>query len=275
MNTTKIFSSFSVNDVASAKKFYEETLGLQVKDKSREGCGPMLTIALPEGGEVLVYEKKDHVPATFTVLNLSVSDIDKEVTDLSSKGIKFEKYDGVDEKGIMHDEGPLIAWFKDPAGNFFSVMKEENLEDIDDVKISRILPIKSAELFKFFVEAELLEKWAYPDGFKLKVPQLEARPHGAYLWEHSNEKEHFTCYGHFKEFSPGQRLVMLDETIKDQNGNVLFENQECSFDFRDHHEGTELSWNQCLGRLEGLLSRSNATGRSKEKGGFEGISSTY
>ena len=162
-----------------------------------------------------------------------------------------------------------------------------------EVEISRLFPIKNTELFKFFVEAELLEKWAYPDGFTLKIPQLEARPNGAYLWEHANDKGRFTSYGHFKEFSPGRKLVMLDETIKDQAGKVLYENQECSFSFKDHDEGTELtlqhkgfnnqkdrdeceqSWNQCLGRLEGLLTRATADRRPKGPAEYERFNSVY
>jgi catechol 2,3-dioxygenase-like lactoylglutathione lyase family enzyme len=120
------FSGFSVNDQAKAKEFYTGTLGLKVDD------GPMgLTIHLPGGATVYAYPKKDHVPATYTMLNFVVDDIDGAVDDLTRKGVKFEHYDNgakTDAKGIMRGiaakRGPDIAWFKDPAGNFISVLKE-------------------------------------------------------------------------------------------------------------------------------------------------------
>lgn len=113
------FSSFSVNDIPSAKKFYGETLGLKVVEEP-EGLG----LQLAGGGRVFLYTKPDHVPATFTVLNFPVDDIEKAVDQLAARGIPFEDYPDTDEKGINRgDEGPLIAWFKDPAGNFLSVLQ--------------------------------------------------------------------------------------------------------------------------------------------------------
>ena len=120
------FSGFSVNDTAKAKEFYSGILGLKVED------GPMgLTIHLPGGSTVYVYPKKDHVPASYTMLNFVVADIDGAVDDLTKKGVKFEHYDNgakTDAKGIVRGiaakQGPDIAWFKDPAGNFISVLKE-------------------------------------------------------------------------------------------------------------------------------------------------------
>lgn len=114
------FSGFSVDDISKAKKFYGETLGLKVRDES-DG----LQLQLANGGRVFVYPKTDHVPATFTVLNFPVDDIEKAVKQLAALGITFEKYPTTDEKGINRgDRGPAIAWFKDPAGNFLSVLQQ-------------------------------------------------------------------------------------------------------------------------------------------------------
>ncbi len=119
------FSGFSVNDLAKARKFYAETLGLKVED---DGVG--VRLHLPGGGTVFAYHKPDHQPATFTILNFAVDNIDAAVDDLTSRGVQFEQYDNVpktDEKGILRgraqNRGPDIAWFKDPAGNFLSVIE--------------------------------------------------------------------------------------------------------------------------------------------------------
>jgi catechol 2,3-dioxygenase-like lactoylglutathione lyase family enzyme len=120
------FSGFSVNDLARAKEFYTETLGLKVDD---EGAG--LRLHLPGGSTVFAYPKDDHQPATFTILNFVVDNIDEAVDELANRGVQFEHYeDGLktDEKGILRgisqDMGPDIAWFKDPAGNILSVIEE-------------------------------------------------------------------------------------------------------------------------------------------------------
>jgi catechol 2,3-dioxygenase-like lactoylglutathione lyase family enzyme len=117
----KAFSGFSVDDLASTKRFYSETLGLHVTE---EGAG--LWLHLPGGGRVLAYAKPNHVPATFTVLNFEVDAIDAAVDELSKRGVQFERYDGIpaDAKGIVRGGGPNIAWFKDPAGNIVSVLQE-------------------------------------------------------------------------------------------------------------------------------------------------------
>ncbi|HKW44471.1 MAG TPA: VOC family protein [Candidatus Eremiobacteraceae bacterium] len=119
------FSGFSVDDLAKAKKFYSETLGLQIGE---EGIG--LQLHLPSSGAVFIYPKSDHRPATFTVLNLIVDQIDAAVDELTKSGVRFEQYGGdikTDEKGIMRgrkaNKGPDIAWFKDPAGNILSVLE--------------------------------------------------------------------------------------------------------------------------------------------------------
>ncbi len=125
MNITHSFSGLSADDLAKAKEFYTSALGLTLKD---EQMG--LTFMLPEGGSsVFIYQKSDHVPATYTALNFEVADIDEAADELSKKGVAFERYDGMhqDEKGIARGRaanmGPDIAWFKDPAGNILSILK--------------------------------------------------------------------------------------------------------------------------------------------------------
>jgi catechol 2,3-dioxygenase-like lactoylglutathione lyase family enzyme len=117
---TKAFSGFAVDDVEKAKKFYGETLGLDVKVDNG-----MLELHIAGGTDILVYPKPDHTPATFTVLNFPVDDIDEAVDELTNAGVRFERYEGFeqDEKGVFRNEGPNIAWFKDPAGNILSVLE--------------------------------------------------------------------------------------------------------------------------------------------------------
>ena len=118
---SKAFSGFSSNEIEASKRFYGETLGLNV---SEEMVG--LGLHLAGGGEVFIYPKDDHVPATFTVLNFPVDNVEAAVDSLTAAGVGFERYDGFeqDDKGIARgDEGPAIAWFKDPAGNILSVLE--------------------------------------------------------------------------------------------------------------------------------------------------------
>jgi catechol 2,3-dioxygenase-like lactoylglutathione lyase family enzyme len=119
---TEAFSGFSVDDVPKAKKFYGETLGLRVSEEYG-----MLTLHIADERDVLVYPKPDHTPASYTILNFPVDDIDKAVDELAERGVRFERYDdsAQDEKGIYHGGGPLIAWFKDPAGNVLSVIQQD------------------------------------------------------------------------------------------------------------------------------------------------------
>jgi len=121
---TKAFSGFAVDDIDAAKRFYAETLGLEVNVLDEEHG--LITIKVTGGDEIFVYVKPDHAPANFTLLNFEVGDIDATVDDLSSRGIEFERYDGFDqdEKGIARGPGPMIAWFKDPAGNTLSVLQQ-------------------------------------------------------------------------------------------------------------------------------------------------------
>ena len=120
---TKAFSGFSVDDIGAARQFYGDTLGLNVTE---EDMG-LLSLHIAGGTEIMVYPKENHAPATFTILNFPVDDIDAAVDDLATKGVSFERYDGFeqDEKGIARDGGPQIAWFKDPAGNILSVLQDQ------------------------------------------------------------------------------------------------------------------------------------------------------
>ena len=121
---TKAFSSFSVNDLQKAKEFYGEWLGLEYSEMP-EG----LELHIANETRIFVYPKADHRPATFTVLNFSVNNVEEAVSELSKRGVRFEIYkEGdlkTDERGIFRGDGHKIAWFKDPAGNFLSVLEEE------------------------------------------------------------------------------------------------------------------------------------------------------
>jgi catechol 2,3-dioxygenase-like lactoylglutathione lyase family enzyme len=121
--STKAFSGFSVDDLSAARKFYAETLGLNVTEDNE-----LLTLHIAGDRPTLVYPKPDHQPASFTILNFPVDDIDRAVDDLRSRGVEFERYLGTpietDERGVFRGEGPLIAWFKDPAGNVLSVIQQ-------------------------------------------------------------------------------------------------------------------------------------------------------
>jgi DNA phosphorothioation-dependent restriction protein DptG len=108
---TKAYSSFSVNDLAAARKFYGETLGIGVEDN-----GPRLMLKIAGGNGVLIYPKDDHVPATYTILNFPVLDVKKAIEELTAKGVTFDHHEKDQEE---------IAWFKDPAGNILSVVQED------------------------------------------------------------------------------------------------------------------------------------------------------
>ncbi len=122
LKESKAFSGFSANDIAKAKDFYGRTLGLEVSEDHG-----LLTLHLAGGHKVLIYPKPNHVPATFTVLNFPVKNVDQAVDELKKRGVRFEIYNlpdlKTDEKGIMRGKGPTIAWFKDPAGNILSVLE--------------------------------------------------------------------------------------------------------------------------------------------------------
>jgi catechol 2,3-dioxygenase-like lactoylglutathione lyase family enzyme len=119
---SKAFSGFSVNDIAAAKDFYASTLDLEVTEAHGR-----LTLHLGSGGTVLVYPKPNHEPATYTVLNFPVADIEAAVDGLTARGVRFERYEGMstDDRGIFRAGGPPIAWFTDPAGNVLSVLEAD------------------------------------------------------------------------------------------------------------------------------------------------------
>jgi catechol 2,3-dioxygenase-like lactoylglutathione lyase family enzyme len=118
---SKAFSGFAVPDLEQARRFYGDTLGLRVEEQNGS-----LTLHLAGGRDVLVYDKPDHTPATYTILNFPVDDIEATVDGLAERGVRFERYDGFeqDERGILRGGGPPIAWFTDPAGNILSVIAD-------------------------------------------------------------------------------------------------------------------------------------------------------
>jgi predicted enzyme related to lactoylglutathione lyase len=120
---TKAISSFAVDDIPKAKEFYGETLGLDVSEDEMD----TLTLNLAGDRATMIYPKPDFTPATYTILNFLVEDIEKAVDELSARGVSFERYEGFeqDEKGIFRGEGPTIAWFTDAAGNILAVIQED------------------------------------------------------------------------------------------------------------------------------------------------------
>src|ERR1700682_829699 len=123
LKVDRAFSGFSVSDLAVAKEFYGETLGVQFEETP---AGSRLKMR----NGILIYPKQDHAPSTYTMLNFPVDNIDQAVDELTAKGIKFEHYAGMTDKkgvarGLSHDRGPDIAWFKDPAGNILSILQTE------------------------------------------------------------------------------------------------------------------------------------------------------
>lgn len=126
-NPAKAFSGFSVDDIEKARTFYSQVLGFDVKALSMPG---LLKLNLADGHHVLIYTKPNHVPATYTILNFPVNDVEQTVDELTERGVQFETYTSgnvvTDEKGIMRGRGPTIAWFKDPAGNILSVVEQQD-----------------------------------------------------------------------------------------------------------------------------------------------------
>ena len=122
LTDSKAFSGFAVPDVAAARQFYGETLGLRVSEEHG-----MLQLHLAGGRDVIVYPKPDHTPASYTILNFPVDDVEATVDGLTERGVQFERYQGFDQddKGIQRGGGPLIAWFKDPAGNVLSIIAQD------------------------------------------------------------------------------------------------------------------------------------------------------
>jgi predicted enzyme related to lactoylglutathione lyase len=119
--STKAFSGFAVRDLAAAREFYAQTLGIEVSEDHG-----LLFLHLAGDRDTLIYPKPDHAPANFTILNFGVDDIEAAIDELTARGVTMERYDGMpqDERGIMREGGPLVAWFTDPAGNILSVLQE-------------------------------------------------------------------------------------------------------------------------------------------------------
>jgi catechol 2,3-dioxygenase-like lactoylglutathione lyase family enzyme len=122
---TRAYSGFAVDDIQKAREFYGETLGLNISVMSEENG--LMSLDLAGDRNTLVYQKPDFIPATYTILNFPVDDVEEAVDELAGRGVRFERYDGFeqDEKGIARGPGPAIAWFKDPAGNILSVLQEQ------------------------------------------------------------------------------------------------------------------------------------------------------
>ncbi|MFF8381938.1 VOC family protein [Streptomyces sp. NPDC015661] len=121
---TTAYSGFSVDDLDAARRFYGDVLGLRAEETGPEEMR-MLNLVLPGGARIFVYPKENHTPASYTILNFEVDDIDRAVDELVGRGVTFERYEGfeADEKGIVRDtHGPAIAWFTDPAGNVIAVL---------------------------------------------------------------------------------------------------------------------------------------------------------
>jgi catechol 2,3-dioxygenase-like lactoylglutathione lyase family enzyme len=118
---TKAFSGFAVDDLEKARQFYTGTLGIPTSEQYG-----LMTLHLAGGRETLIYPKDDHTPATYTILNFPVDDIEKAVDELTARGVRFERYAGAeqDDRGISRGGGPYIAWFTDPAGNILAVLQE-------------------------------------------------------------------------------------------------------------------------------------------------------
>lgn len=124
---SRAFSGFSVDDLEKAKDFYGRTLGLNVSETEMPGDYRLLTLNIGDGGRIVIYPKRDHSPASFTILNFPVGSIEEAVDELSRRGVRLERYAEfkTDEKGIHRGAGgPPIAWFKDPAGNILSILEE-------------------------------------------------------------------------------------------------------------------------------------------------------
>jgi catechol 2,3-dioxygenase-like lactoylglutathione lyase family enzyme len=119
---TKAYSGIAVNDLQKAREFYGETLGIQTSEEYG-----LMWLHLAGGRDTLVYEQPDANPASYTILNFEVDDIDQAVDALASRGVRFERYDNAeqDDRGVFRGEGPYIAWFKDPSGNVLSVLQEK------------------------------------------------------------------------------------------------------------------------------------------------------
>ena len=127
LKSAPAFATFSVSDIPAARRFYSDVLGLNVKEEAIDGY-PLLALRLAGGARVMLYSKPNHAPASYTVLNFEVPDIDRAVTELEGRGVRFEHYSSgpvkTDARGISRTGTHAIAWFKDPAGNTLSVVQQ-------------------------------------------------------------------------------------------------------------------------------------------------------
>lgn len=227
------FSGFSVDDILKAKTFYRDVLGLVVTEENG-----LLHLHLHGGGQVLIYPKKDHVPATFTVLNFPVSDIKQAVGDLARKGIEFVRYQDTDESGITHNDGPLIAWFKDPAGNFLSVLEDENLARTDEVIVTKLIPENRESVFAAWIHPELLQEWFCPLGMPLVVKKIEAMSGGHFRFEYRGQKGVYVQSGSITEYRPLEKIVSISR-IEGPDG-ILWSDILETIEFKERFGGTEI-----------------------------------
>lgn len=125
LGNSEAFSGFAVKDLQKAKDFYGGTLGLTLADVP--DAAPLMRLQLAGGREVLIYEQRSSTPASYTILNFPVPDVEAAVAELAGKGVTLERYDGLgqDEQGIARDAGPAIGWFTDPSGNVLSVLQQD------------------------------------------------------------------------------------------------------------------------------------------------------
>lgn len=230
---TNAFSGFSVDDILKAKSFYRDVLGLVVTEESG-----LLHLHLHGGGQILIYPKKDHVPATFTILNFPVADIKQAVSDLSRKGVQFERYQDTDESGITHNEGPLIAWFKDPAGNLLSVLEDETMAHTDEIIMTKLIPENRESVFAAWTHPELLQEWLCPQGMPLKVKKIEAKTGGQFRFEYTGQKGTYVQSGTITEYRPFEKMVSISR-IEGPDG-ILWSDILDTIEFKEKFGGTEI-----------------------------------
>jgi uncharacterized protein YndB with AHSA1/START domain/predicted enzyme related to lactoylglutathione lyase len=226
LKNSHAFSSFSVDDLGKARQFYEKILGLNVTEETLEQ-GAMLYLHLLEGADILIYPKKDHSPASFTILNFTVSNLEEALAELTEKGLTFD-YD--------NESAPLIAWFRDPAGNFLSIM--EDAVAINKIEINKFIPIQKSEVFKAFTQNDLLARWAYVDGTKLVIEQYEAKICSNFIFKYTGASGIYFATGDFKEFTQDEKLVIAC-ILKGPDGSVIFDST-ITILFEEKHGGVEI-----------------------------------
>jgi uncharacterized protein YndB with AHSA1/START domain/predicted enzyme related to lactoylglutathione lyase len=229
--STNAFSSFAVPDLRATRAFYAETLGVRTSEDDG-----MLTLHLAGDRQVLVYPKPDHQPATYTILNFPVDDIDRAVDELARRGVRFERYEGFsqDAKGVARGDGPPIAWFKDPAGNILSVLQVESAEarrgatgarsepsepgeparvttpSDRTIRIERVFGAPREQVWRAFTDPERVARW-WGRGNRLVVERMEVERGGHWRFvEHGPDGVH-GFEGRFREVSQPERVVQTFE----------------------------------------------------------------